>query len=77
MTASVESTALATSRQTQPKVQHMVTTFMGNKSRILQLLSKSLTTLDVFTVNGTLPSTDMMLILPRGSYHLLLLWGGW
>ena len=38
---------MAISRQTQPKVQHMVTTFMGNKSRVLQLLSKSLTTLDV------------------------------
>ena len=71
MTTSVESTTLAASRQTQPKVQHMVTTFIGNKSRVLQLL-KSLTTLDVFTVNGTLPSTDAVLILPRGSYCLLL-----
>ena len=75
MTASVESTTLATSRQTQPKVQHMVTTFMGNKSKVLQQLSKSLTTLDIFTVNGTLPPTDLVLILPRGGYHLLLLWG--
>ena len=74
MTTSVESTTLATSRQTQPKVQHMVITFMGNKSRVLQSLSKSLTTLDIFTVNGTLPSTDMVLIPARGGYHLLLLW---
>ena len=76
MTTSVESTTLATSSQTQPKVQHMVATFMGNKSRVLQLLSKSLTTLDVFTVNGTLQSTYVVLIPPRSSYHLLLLWGG-
>ena len=56
MTTSAELVTLATSRQIQPKVQHMVTMFMGNKSRVLQLLLKSLTALDVFTVNGTLPS---------------------
>ena len=76
MTTSAELTTLPTSRQTQPKVQHMIATFMGNKSRVLQLLSKSLTTLDVFTVNGTLPSTDVVLIPHRGGYHLLFLWGG-
>ena len=72
MTASVELITLATSRQTQPKVQDMVGTFMGI-TRVLQPLLKSLTTLDIFTVNGTLPLTDMVFMPPRGSYCLLLL----
>ena len=71
MTTSAELTTFAASRQTEPKVQHMVTIFMGNKSKVLQPLLMSLTILDVFTVNGTLPLTYVVLIPPKGSYHLL------
>ena len=46
MTTSVELTTLAASRQTQPKVQHMVATFMGNTSRVIWAAIKNLTTLD-------------------------------
>ena len=75
MTTSAELTTLATSRQTQPKVKHMVTTFMGNTSRVIWAAIKNLTTLDVdgFAVNSILLSTDVVLILPRGSYCLFLL----
>ena len=38
---------LATSRQTQPKVQHMVTTFTGNTYRVIWSAIKNLTTLGI------------------------------
>ena len=47
MTTSVELTTLDASRQTQPKVQHMVATFMGNTSRVIWATIKNLTTLDI------------------------------
>ena len=47
MPASMELITLATSRQTQPKVEHMVSTFMGNTSRAIQAAIKNLSTLDI------------------------------
>ena len=38
MTMSAELTSLATNRQAQPKVQHMVATPMGNTSRVIWAL---------------------------------------
>ena len=47
MTTSAELTTLAASRQTQPKVQHIVATFMDNTARVIQATVKNLITLDV------------------------------
>ena len=79
MTASAELTALATSRQTQPEVQHIVATFMNNMSRVIWAAIKNLTTVGIdnfLTVHNIVSSTGMILIVPRGSYCPLLLLGG-
>ena len=78
MTASAELTALATSRQTQPKIQHIVHTFM-NTSRVIWAAIKNLTTVGIdnfLKVCNVVSSTDITLILPRGGYCPLLLLGG-
>ena len=79
MTTSAELTALAASRQIQPKVQHVVTTFMNNTSRVIWATIKNLTTVGInnfLTVHNVVSSTDMILIPPRGGYCPLLLLGG-
>ena len=65
---------LATSRQTRPKVQCIVPTTIDNLSRVIQ------TAIELLRVKGisqVLPSADITLLMPRGSYHLFLLRGGW
>ena len=47
MTASMELIPFDVSRQTQPKVQHIVTIFMDNTSRVIRATIKNLITLDV------------------------------
>ena len=79
MTASAELTTLATSRQTQPKVWHIVITFMNNMCRVIWATIKNFTTVAVdnfLTVCNVVSLTDVILILPKGGYSPLLLLGG-
>ena len=79
MTASAEPTTFAASRQTQPKVWHIVAAFMNNMSRVIWATIKNLTTVGIdnfLTVHNIVSSTDVILIPPRGGYCPLLLSGG-
>ena len=53
MTISAELITLGASRQTQPKVQHIVATFIDNTSRVIQSAIKNLTTLNTDDFYGS------------------------